>query len=43
MPAEVVHMLVQTVTNNLIVTTTLEEAIDAILLHSPTVESVLQR
>jgi len=42
MPAEEVHMLAQTVTDNLIITT-LEEAIDAILLHSPTADSVLER
>jgi len=42
MPAEEVHMLVQTGTNNLIITT-LEEAKDAILLHCPTAESFLQR
>jgi len=43
MPEEEVRMLAQTVTSNMIITTTVEEAMDAIMLHSPTAESVLLR
>ncbi|XP_021933156.1 uncharacterized protein C3orf38 homolog isoform X2 [Zootermopsis nevadensis] len=37
------HLLAQVVTNNMIIPVTTEEALDAIFLHSDTVESVLLR